>query len=470
MKRLKNLVFGLVVSLMFAMNVSAASGSISASTGTKTATVGSTFTVTVKVNCSEAIGSWQFGISYDSSNISLVSGDTSVAGYGDGSMRSKSYTYKFKAIKSGKAGIRISSPSMVSWNDDSTLFTPSSSGVTVTVKTQAEIEASYSKDNTLKALSVEGYELTPAFSKNVTEYSVSVPDTVEQIKVNASKNESHASVSGAGTIDISEGTNKVEVVVTAQNGAVKTYTITVDVKDLNPIEVKTDEGDFTVVKKADLLTSPVGYTPTTIKIGEVEVPAFKSELTGMVVVGLKDAEGKIYMYSYDEASGNYKKYIEIKGNSVTLYPQNIESIPDGYSKTNLKINDVEYEVLKNDRVDDFYLVYAMNVETGKTDYYIYDAEDNSFIKYNSEAFEGIIESSREYLIYLVALGGVSFILLLIAIIQGRKNSKLKKAFHRLSQKEDVVTTKKEEHVSEEKEEHKDETSDSLGKSGKKKRK
>ena len=211
MKKIKNLLFGLFMVFAFVPSVDAATGSINASTSSKTVAVGSTFTVTVKVSCSEALGSWQFGVSYDSAYISLQSGDVSIAEYGNGSMKTKSYTYKFKAIKAGNATVRISSPSMVTWNDDSNLFTPSSSNATVTVKTQQEIQASYSKDNNLKSLTVEGYELSPVFNKDVTEYTVSVPDTVEQIKVSAQVNDSKAHVTGTGDISLSQGINKLKL-------------------------------------------------------------------------------------------------------------------------------------------------------------------------------------------------------------------------------------------------------------------
>lgn len=434
MKKIKYIVCCILATFMMIGAVSAASGSITASTSTRTAAVGSTFTVTVKVSCSEAIGSWQFGISYDSANISLVSGDTNVAGYGDGSIKSKTYTYKFKAIKSGSAGIRISSPSMVSWNDDATLFTPSSSGTTVTVKTQAEIQASYSKDNNLKSLSVEGYELSPAFSKDVTSYSVEVPDTVEEISVVAKVNDSTATVTGTGKIDIAEGTNKIDVVVTAQNGSTKTYSILVNVKDLNPIEVEIDNKKWTVVKKINLLTQPTGSTPSTITIDDIEVPAFKSEITGLTVLGLKDEEGTIAMYSYDEDTKEYKLYEEIKGSSLILYPISMVDIPEGFEETILTINEREYTGLKSTSKE-LYLIYAMNVETGYQGYYVYDANENSYIRYNEEIF-GSSKKVKELKMFLVALSGVSIILLIISIVAGINNQRTIKAVRKLRFKDE----------------------------------
>ncbi len=424
----------IALSFCFMLNVNAASGSITASSSTKTAVVGSTFTVTVKVSCSEALGSWQFGISYDSNYISLQSGDTNIAAYGDGSAKTKTYTYKFKAIKSGSAGVRITGASMVSWNDVNTLFTPSVSNASVTVKTQAQIEASYSKDNNLKSLKVEGYDISPAFNKNTTEYSVTVPDDVTSIKVSAQENDSKASVYGTGTIDISEGINKIEIVVTAQNGSTKKYTLTVEVKDLTPIEVTVDNSKYNVVKKANLLTAPTGYTPTSIKINDIDVPAFTSELTHFTLVGLKDADGAIKLYIYNSNENSYVEYTELRGNSLTLYPVSATETIDGFEKSTLEINGVVYDVLINSMYKNIKLVYAMNVETGRTDYYMYDEVSNSFVLYDNSIFEDYKTDSEEMKIYIFALIGVSVLMLLISLLLTRRNAKLKKILNRVVQK------------------------------------
>lgn len=435
MKKIKYLATAFILTFAMMMGVSAASGSISASTSSRTVSVGSTFTVTVKVSCSEALGSWQFGISYDSANISLQSGDTAIAAYGDGSTKSKSYTYKFKAIKSGSAAVRVTGASMVTWNDVNTLFTPSTSNASVTVKTQAEIEASYSKDNNLKSLSVEGYEISPAFDKNTTEYTVEVPYDVTNITVKASENDSKASVSGTGSIDISEGTNKIEIVVTAQNGSIKTYYLTINVKDLNPISTTVDGVNYTVVKKKDLLTCPTGYKENTIKINEIDVPVFTSKLTKFTVLGLKDETGNIGMFIYDADKNEYTKYNEIKGVNLTLYPQVTETTLDGFKASKIKINEVEYDCFINETDNSFILLYAMNVETGKTGYYQYDKDENTFIRYNSKLYDIYKESADEFKLFTIVLGATSATLLLLSIILGAKNSKLKKLILKVTSKQ-----------------------------------
>ena len=423
----------MIIGLFMVTNVYAASGSIVASTSSKTVIVGSTFTVTVKASCSSLIGSWQFGISYDSAYISLQSGDTSVVGYGDGKIKSQTYTYKFKAIKSGTAGIRIVGANMADW-DTVTLFTPSVTSTTVTVKTQAQIEASYSKDNTLKSLSVSGYKLTPSFDKNTTEYSLEVPDDTETINVSATVNDTTAHVSGTGIIDVSEGNNKINIVVTAQNGSTKTYVLNVTVKDLNPIIVHIDNNDYTVIKKSELLTTPTGFTPSTIKINNIEVPTFKSELAGITLVGLKNSEGTINLYMYDADKNTYTLYNELKSSSLTLYPLTTDEIPEGFNKNNTTINNIEYETYQKGNT---IIAYAMNIETGEKSFYQYDITNNVFMKYDKDVNDSLNDEIKEFKLYIYALAGVATLLLIISFITGRKNARLKRLLEKFNQKEEA---------------------------------
>ena len=97
------------IMLLLPLNIYAATGSIKASSSSSNVTINNTFTVTVKVSSSGKLGSWQFGVSYDKSKLSLISGEPSVVQYGDGVISSKTYTYKFvniyKASKTGTISI-----------------------------------------------------------------------------------------------------------------------------------------------------------------------------------------------------------------------------------------------------------------------------------------------------------------------------------------------------------------------------
>lgn len=86
----------------------------------------------------------------------------------------------------------------------------------------------YNPNNWLKTLSIDGYSLTPTFdlTKEQT-YSVIVPKDVTSIKVTAAAVSTKASVMGTGTIAVNTGNNIINVYVTAENGDIRTYQISV---------------------------------------------------------------------------------------------------------------------------------------------------------------------------------------------------------------------------------------------------
>ncbi len=83
----------------------------------------------------------------------------------------------------------------------------------------------------LSSLKVDGYELTPGFERDITEYMIVVPENLSKITINAAALEASAVISGIGEIEIPEKQNVLEVVVTAGNGDVRIYTITVAKED-----------------------------------------------------------------------------------------------------------------------------------------------------------------------------------------------------------------------------------------------
>lgn len=83
-------------------------------------------------------------------------------------------------------------------------------------------------NNWLKTLSVDGYGLTPTFSVSENRnYSIIVPENIESININASTVNANAKISGIGKINLALGTNVININVTAQNGSLRTYVLTV---------------------------------------------------------------------------------------------------------------------------------------------------------------------------------------------------------------------------------------------------
>ncbi|ROR26436.1 beta-N-acetylglucosaminidase [Mobilisporobacter senegalensis] len=90
-------------------------------------------------------------------------------------------------------------------------------------------------NNWLKSLSVDGYKLTPTFKIEDLEgtlYSLIVPGKIEGVNVSAAAVSTKASVSGTGYVPLSIGNNPVTITVTAENQAVRQYTINI-VRDMS---------------------------------------------------------------------------------------------------------------------------------------------------------------------------------------------------------------------------------------------
>ena len=86
-----------------------------------------------------------------------------------------------------------------------------------------------SGNNNLSGLSLSTGSIN--FSPGNTSYSVNVAASVTSITIDATKEDSKASVSGTGTKSLGYGNNTFNVVVTAENGSKKTYTINVNRAD-----------------------------------------------------------------------------------------------------------------------------------------------------------------------------------------------------------------------------------------------
>ncbi len=84
-----------------------------------------------------------------------------------------------------------------------------------------------SSDNTLKSLSVGNYPLSPVFNSSTTSYKVQAED-VPKVNITAVANNSGATISGAGDVNLKYGDNTINVVVKSETGATKTYKIVIN--------------------------------------------------------------------------------------------------------------------------------------------------------------------------------------------------------------------------------------------------
>lgn len=421
MKRIL-ILFSLICMVILPFQVNAASANISVS-GSSTAMVGSTVTVNVNLSSSTPMGSWQFLVNYDSSMLQLSSGNVRVADYTSvsGGEKSKSYTLKFKTLKSGTTKVSVGSYVVYAYDESEMSVTGGSKSIKI--MSQAELEATYSKNNNLSSIKVDDYELTPAFDKNTTDYKVTVPSNVEKVNVSATAEDRKSKISGTGEIEVAEGENKVELIVTAENGSTKKYNVVINVEDDNPIQVEVDKKKYSVVKRASSLTKPDLFEETKVKIGEVEVPGFINQTSKITLVGLKDEGGNISLFIYK--NNKYQKFNEIKSDSLSIIFTEMKNVPTNYKKTTTKINDQDVVAYKLSG-EKLLLVYGINLATGKENYYTYDTSLKTLQIFDKDKYEARIkeEKTNKYIIY--AMSGLVLITIIFLILIISKNSKLKK--------------------------------------------
>ena len=113
--------------------------------------------------------------------------------------------------------------------------------LTIKRRTVAE-ETAENGEVRLKTLGIkpEEYDFT-GFNSEKTEYSVEVPNEVDEIEVYATAMNSSAQIAGTGMIELKEGKNELKVEVIAANGAKKTYTLEVTRKEKDGVSGTTEE-------------------------------------------------------------------------------------------------------------------------------------------------------------------------------------------------------------------------------------
>lgn len=430
MKRIKKFFMAMLIGLLFPCIVNAASGSINIASSS-TVVVGNKVTVTVTISSGTKMGSWQMSLNYDKSYLQLTNstardGGTFMIDYAeDPGVLKKTYTFTFKTLKSGTTKLSVDGYRAYVSSDLSALSL-SANTKQIRIITQAELEASYSKNNNLSALEVEGFTLTPEFKTDVLEYSVVVPENTKEVNIKANVQDKRASVNGIGTQAVNPGTNKFFVVVRAQSGAEKTYVINVEVKDENPINVAVNGKNYTVVKIKENLPAASLYTETSININGFEIPAYKNDNTNLVLVGLKDEEGNISLYIYNKDKNEYQEYNEIGVNKITIYPLTSNEEIKGYKKDTITINGVKVDGYYYTKDSDYVIIYGINVETGDKGFYMYDKKMQSLIKYNDEYIIDLNKKIELYSYIIIGFSGVFILMIIIMIALAKKRSGKKK--------------------------------------------
>ena len=214
-----------------------------------------------------------------------------------------------------------------------------------TTKTKAK-----SSNANLSNLGMNPNDFT-GFSENKTSYDVTVPNNVTQVEIYATKKDSKASLTGTGIKKLQEGQNTANVIVTAEDGTTKTYTI--NIKRLS----KNEKQDTTENLDAKSSSNSKDLELSNLEIEGVNLePSFESS-TYKYEISIKGEQSNIDIKA---STNNTSDKVEIIGNENLQNGQNIITI----LVTNSKSDEVAtYQIYVNKNVIDSNTV---DNEFGKT--------------------------------------------------------------------------------------------------------
>lgn len=232
MKKLITLLLSVAVflSLFAALPLTASAAGASLSFSTATVRPGNSFTVTLNVALSKTItvnGTFTHSSNLTLNSITQKTGTLDVNG--------KSFFVDLgSAGVSGTRAIVTAKFTLSGAAKPGDAFSVSFSGIqsdgsdhAVSATASKTVAAPLSTNNNLKSLTVSNATLSPAFSTAATAYSAGTVDfSVSKLNINAVAEDAKASVSISGN-NLAVGNNTVKIVVKAESGAAKTYTIKV---------------------------------------------------------------------------------------------------------------------------------------------------------------------------------------------------------------------------------------------------
>ena len=363
------------------------------------------------------------GFTISSSNTSVATVSSSTAW-----VENNTITITISALNSGSTTITVS-PTTVS-DDDGKDLNLSSKTLTLTVTEPAKPKqyepVKKSSDATLKSLEIEKVILDKEFKSSVLEYKAEVDAGTEKVTIKAEPNDKKANISGTGEVTVKEGANKLEVIVAAEDGTTKTYTIVLTVKEYEPIIVKIGDIEYNVIRKKDELPEVELFEEKKITIKENEVDGYYNDKLKIYLIGLKDKNGNIGVYIYEPEDNTYKEYKWITIGGITIYIEEPKTKLKNFHKYTETIKNSKVDIYKINKKDNTGLIYGINVATGNKSYYIYDKEEETLARYYDKEINIYKKINEDYRKYILILAGATLVVLIVSLIVALTKSKKSK--------------------------------------------
>ena len=384
MRKIVKYVLVLLLGIMMLTPVKVEAASLSLSASRSSVEVGDTVTFTVsasngagRIDLSGAVNdsvfldnsSQSFSVTATQAGTLTVTASGVLADYDTEADQSfsRSVSVKVNSPSSGGGG----SSSGSSGNNGST------SNEETTPEETPEEETPKSTDNTLSSLSVDKGTLSPAFSSDVTDYTVDLTNSETEITISATANDSNASVSGTGLQPLKIGANSFAVDVTSESGSRRSYIVNVNVSETPTVFLEKDGNQMGILNNLEGMDIPKGFTETKVTINGQEVTALVNEEGTVTLLYMQNANGEKQFFIYDPNSSDYSIYNPIALCGLDLA---VIDIPvDMQAKEGMTYGQVEVDgqtfygwKFDDTGMENYTLLYLMD-GSGTAHYYMHDS-------------------------------------------------------------------------------------------------
>lgn len=446
-----------------------AAANLSATASSSSVTIGKSVDVTLKYNTgNDAFGSLDVNFNYNVQTFQFVS-----ATAGTGSLQynknaaglvgiswtaskdavsSVEITLQFNAIAAGDGKFSVETIGIYKDDFAGTLIGNPSKTLSVTAT-----NPTLSANANLASIKPSSGTLTPKFSANVTNYTISVPYTTTSLSLSVTTQDKGAKTSVSGKNALAVGKNTQVITVTAPNGTTKKYTVVINrsanqttttngtgtttttAPQEDPLEVEVGGVMMTVSDTQPDATLPDGYQWTHITINNITVSAAVNETTNLTLVYLIDPQSEAAaFYIYDEVAETFAPFhpLKVSGGDYILREMPAGLIPPARAAKGVyTFGTTEHTVyqFEDTALEDIVLVYATS-PAGKTGLFAYDKTDGSMQLYREitvaadstpqpteplqdNAFVGFVKQHRSLiLIGAAVLGGIALLTVAIVLI------------------------------------------------------
>lgn len=186
--------------------------------------------------------------------------------------------------------------------------------------------------------------LSPAFDKDVTAYTVAVPTGTASVSVSVTKSDTLSSVNGEGVVDLSSGTGTATIVVTAEDGTSKTYTVVITVisNDATLSNIAVNPGalspTFSAATLAYTVSVPFGTASVTVTATKNDA---KASVAGDGAIDVSSGSGTANIIVTAEDGTTTKTYTV----AITVEPGSSDATLSGISVNGNAIADFDAATL-----------------------------------------------------------------------------------------------------------------------------